>query len=248
MKEINPYQSPPQASGYYAEDVTALPVSRLWHMAKGLGVVGVLIVLPIFLFRRIFHLPFAVNHATRRITNLSEIREAEVPVELRESFAPFEEACRKAGMAPAIHVRPPWIGGKWGFFSAWLDSSGQVHASIAAVHLRMGQMQRSKIMFSCHSRLKSGTDLHTAAPAPKDWIPEMVPPGCEPLILDETTPPEEVIARHRARISHGADVVSFTNETLEGEIIRSTDTLFDFLIAKRIYVPVSLAEVDRLRR
>jgi hypothetical protein len=181
------------------------------------------------------------------VTELPAIAEEELPAEIRNELAPLEAACREAGLAHVRTFRAPWIGGKSGVYSLWLNPSGEMYCNITRIHLQLGSLRRSKTVLGCHSRLASGVFLHTAAVAPQDWIPELIPPNHDFLRLPPDTQPATTIQRHWERIAGLSGVVQFNRETLADETIRAAHELFDYLVAKGIYTPLSSSEVKRLQ-
>src|SRR5438105_1715603 len=121
----NPYQPPLESPQYYTDDITTLSVGAIWRFASRQGIVGCLVTFPMFLMRKLLKLRFPANHATCRVTELPAIDEGELPAEIRNELAPLEAACREAGLAHVRTFRAPWIGGKAGVYSLWLDPSGQ---------------------------------------------------------------------------------------------------------------------------
>jgi hypothetical protein len=243
----NPYQSPTESPQFYTDDITRMPVSAIWRTSRRQGVIGCLMVFPMFLVRKLFKLRFPANHATCRVTELAALADDEIAAEIRGGFAPFETACREAGMEHVRSFRPPWIGNKSGVFSIWLDPSGETYCNITHIDLQLGSMRKSKTVFACHSRLASGVHLHTASVRPEDWIPELIPPHQEFVRLPQETPPSAVIKHHRERLIGRADIVRFNSETLLDEVIRGSQEMFDFLLAKGVYTPLSSAELQRLQ-
>lgn len=243
----NPYQPPLESPQYYTDDITTLPVGAIWRFTSRQGIVGCLVTFPMFLLRKFFKLRFPANHAACRVTELPAIAEDELPAEIRNELAPLESACRDAGLAHVRTFRAPWIGGKSGVFSLWLDPNGVMYCNLTRIHLRLGSIERSKTVLGCHSRLASGVFLHTAAVAPRDWIPELVPPNHDLLCLSPDTSPADVIQRHRQRLAGMEGIVTFNRETLIQEMIKASHETFDYLVAKGIYAPLSSSEVKRLQ-
>lgn len=243
----NPYQSPIESPQYYTDDITTLPISAIWRFARRQGVVSCSILFPMFLARKLLKLRFPANHATCRVTELPAIRQEDLPADIQSDLDPLEAACRDAGMEHVRTFRVPWIGGKSGVFSIWLDPSGDVYCNITRINLQLGSIRKSKTVFACHSRLTSGVDLHTAPVAPQDWIPELIPPSQDFAPLPPDTLPAAVIQRHRERVSGLTGIIRFDTKTLIDEVLRASQQMFDFLLAKGIYTPLSSTEVKRLQ-
>jgi hypothetical protein len=242
----NPYQPPTESPQFYTDDIIGMPVTAIWRTSRRQGAIGCLVVFPMFLVRKLLQLRFPANHATCRVTELPALGDNEIPAEICRSFAPLESACREAGMEHVRSFRPPWIGNKSGMFSIWLDASGELYCNITHIDLQLGSIRKSKTVFACHSRLASGIHLNTAPVRPEDWIPELIPPHQDLVRLAPDTPPAAVIRRHKERLIGRADIVHFNSETLLDEVIRGSQEMFDFLLAKGVYTPLSSAETKRL--
>jgi len=144
--------------------------------------------------------------------------------------------------------RPEWIGNKSGLFSIWLDAPGMVYCTATWIELRLGEHRRTRVVFSGHSELASGVELHTGPLAPEDYIPEMIPPDQELLPLPVDTKPSDVIGRHRERIAARRDLVCFDAVSLMTNMTRRSQRLFDYLVTRGFYSPLTIEEVERLRR
>ena len=101
-------------------------------------------------------------------------------------------------------------------------------------------------MFACHSWLRSGVQFHTAPAAPEERNPEIVPPKEDIMALPADAQPSYVIDRHRDRIAGRSDVRSFDKDSLMREVLRSSQQIFDYLVAQGIYSPLSDGETERL--
>jgi hypothetical protein len=181
-----------------------------------------------------------------RIVTLSPILDEELPSDIRDAFAPFEAACRAYEMEHVLSFRPPWIGGRSAVFSFWLDPSGKVFCNITRIDMKLGSFSKTATVFACHSRLDSGVEMHTSPVAPENWIPELVPPNQDLEPLAPETEPANVIDRHIRRIADRSGIIQFTSKTLLDEIVRGSQEHFDYLVAKGVYTPLSVAEVQRL--
>jgi hypothetical protein len=243
----NPYQSPVDAQRrYFTDDITLLPITVIWRTCRRQGLTGWFILFPMFLGRKLIRWRFPANHATCRVDRLSPITNDDLPPATRIAIDAFETVCRQCGMEQVSLFRPPWIGNKKGVFSVWIEPGGEVYCNITQIDIRLGTFHKSKTVFACHSKLKSGVELHTSPLAPEDWIPEMVPPDQDIAPLPPDTDPLQVVEQHRQRIAGRSDVVRFTSQTLLEEIVRGSQKQFDFLVAKGIYAPLSEVEIQRL--
>jgi hypothetical protein len=200
-----------------------------------------------FVARKAVGLRHRANYGISRVSELSALPDDQIPQHVKQAFAPFAEVCRTYQMQPVRCIRSPCIGNRTVFSSMWLDPAGKTNCSITWIDVRLGALRKTKTLFACHSWLQSGTELHTGAIAPTEWIPELVPPNREMLPLAEDTPTSVAIDRHQERIAGRSDVRSFDVDSLMLEILRDSQELFDYFVARGFYMPLSEAEINRLR-
>lgn len=242
----NPYQSTPDSLQYYRDDITTLPTSAIWRMARKHGAVFCAISFPFLLLRKALGWRFKAFHGTRRPNELPPMVDCESLAQARRDFSVYENTCIDYGMELVRTFQPPWIGGKTGVFAAWLHPAGEFYCNITRIDIRLGTQHRSQIIFSCHTSFESGLVFHTSPLSPKDWIPEMVPPNHEILGLNPDASPAEVIEAHLQRISGRAGIIKRKAESLMPSIVHESQAQFDFLVKKGIYVPLSSQEAQRL--
>jgi hypothetical protein len=245
----NPYE-PPTASSelpqFYTDDITLMPPAVIWRTVRRQSLVGCVLLFPYFAARKLLRLRHRANHGTARVTALPLLPEEQIPKDVGLAFKPFMEVCKACQMDPVQYIRSPCIGNKTSFSSIWLDPTGRTYANMTWIDIQLGGLRRTKTVFACHSWLQSGVELHTAPMAPEDWIPEIVPPNQDILALAADTSPSQVIDRHRERIAARSDVCVFDEESLRQAILRSSQEIFDYMVARGIYSPLTKAETERL--
>lgn len=233
---------------YYTDDVTLLPIRVIWRAMRRQPMPAAFVAFLYILARKFLRRRFPANHGSHRQPRLTSSLSDDIPFDVRMAFAPFGKVCEARGMNHVGFFHPEWIGNKRGLFSIWLDPQGLVYCTIAWIDLRLGDQRRSKVVFSCHSVLVSGVELHTGPLAPEDHIPEMIPPDQDLLPLPLDTTPCDAIDRHRERITGRGDIVCHDAASLMAHLIRGSERLLDHLVAKGIYAPLTSVEVERLRR
>ena len=245
----NPYKAPASAwssAEFYTDDITLMPIIAIWRALRGQPLFGRVLAFLYILARKALGKRFPANHGTRRPTELTSVPPDEIPGDIRAALAPFDDACTARTMKHLGYFRPQWIGNKRGLVSLWLDPTGATSCSITWIDMRLGSFRKTKVVFACHSTLASGVELHTGPVAPEDWIPEVVPPNQELMRLPVDVQPSHVIERHRERLANRSDVVCFNVDSLLTETVRRSQDLFDYLVAKRIYTPLTVEEAERL--
>lgn len=242
----NPYQSPDMSPKFYTDDITLLPITAIWRTVRRQTILAQAFLFPCFLVRKMLKLRYPANHGTCRPTELHPVGDVQLPPVVRDAFAPYQEACSAQGMNPMGCFQPPWIGNRTAFSSIWLDRTGKTYVTIIWIHIRLGALQNTNTVFACHSQLLSGVELHTVPVAPQNWTPEIIPSNQHLLRLDEGVQPLSVIDCHNKRIANRSDVIHYDESSLPEQIIRNAQDLFDFMVAKGFYSPLSAVEVENL--
>lgn len=242
----NPYQCKPDSVQYYRDDITTLPTSAIWRMARRQGLAFCAISFPFLLLRKALGWRFKAFQGTRRPNELPPMVDSESLAQARRDFSVYENTCLEYGLELVRTFRPPWIGGKSGVFAVWLHPEGEFYCNITRIDVRLGNQHRRQIVFSCHTSLESGLVLHTSPLSPEEWIPELVPPNDEMLALRPDSSPDEVIEAHLQRIGGRTGIIRKTAELLMPSIVQESQDHFDFLVAKGIYVPLSSQDAQRL--
>ncbi len=242
----NPYQCTPDSLQYYRDDITTLPTSAIWRMARQRGVVFCAISFPFLLLRKTLRWRFKAFHGTRRPNELPPMVDSESLAQARRDFSVYENTCLEYGMEHVRTFRPPWIGGKSGVFAVWLHPGREFWCNVTRIDIRLGTQYRSQIIFSCHSSLESGLVLHTSPQSPEEWIPELIPPNHEMLGLKLDATPAEVIEAHIQRISGRTGIIKRNAESLMANVVQESQDHFDFLVAKGVYVPLPNQDAQRL--
>ncbi|MBI1247425.1 hypothetical protein GC197_06205 [bacterium] len=243
----NPYESPGDTA-YYTNDLTALPYNFIWRIAWRQGIFGALVLFPIFAIRKLLGLHMPATYATWRLEELELLDESELPRRVLKGLEPFDEICRGCGLRHLGYIVSNRIGWRKEVSSYWLSMDGASFYNATYIFIKVGTMQMEKHVFSCHSKLESGTEIHTGQLDPKDYIPEMVPPGQELESLSPDSTPTQLIEHHNHRIADYSDVVHFTLEALPEHLLHGARKMFEFMVTKGFYVRVPAARVDELKQ
>lgn len=231
---------------YYADDITLMPVVVIWRMVSQGSLLTGLPVFLYFLVRKVLRLRHPANYAAARPDVLSKITREAVPSEVLCEMTPDVETCQAAGFTVVTWTHPDIIGNKQSYAVMMLHESGLVSATVVWFRISLGDQVRRQTVFSCQSFDESGTHLCTGPVANRQWIPELIPPDTDAVQLDIDTTASETIEAHFNRISGRDDLVRFNDATLEKQVLSGAQSMVDFMIKRRFYVPITAAEYERL--
>ena len=231
---------------FYTDDIILMPTTAILRVIRRQPFLLRVVLLPYFLTRKLLGLRHRANYGSSRPTQLPAVSVDELPPEVTQAFSSFSAVCTEHKMEHLRCVRSPSIGKKTAFTSFWMGQNGTTYANITWIEIRIGRAQKTKTVFACHSLLHSGVELHNAAMNAADWIPELIQPNQDFVVLPADTQASDVIAAHRKRLSSRSDVREFDADSILQQILRSSQEVFDFMLAKGIYSPLSQAETEQL--
>jgi hypothetical protein len=234
------------ATTYYADNVVAMPIAALWRASLSAAPLFCLPLFLYFLFRKMVGWRFPAHYGIASPVAHEELRAAEIPREVHEAYARYTDAVFHAGCRFLFFLRSHFIGAREGYSAVYLHESGLVWVALAWIHFWIGSRDRSRVVFACHSRRRSGIRLHTGPVPEESRLPQLVPPMDEMLYLPMHTSTEEVIAEHLCRLKGEKDLVRFDAETLRQELVQSAQDIIDFQVSKGYYIELTAAEVNRL--
>src|SRR5205814_2366885 len=159
------------------------------------------------------------NFGTARVDTLPAVFPDLVPDHVRAEMAPYLRACEAAGFSVMFFLKGNYIGARRSYSAVLLNQSGSVYATVVWLHLWLGAVTRSSVVFACHSCLAGGIELHTGPLNREHWNPELVPPDQQVTRLPIGTPPEEVIAAHCQRVDSLGEGVRFDRESLANHLL-----------------------------
>jgi hypothetical protein len=112
---------------------------------------------------------------------------------------------------------------------------------------RVGQTENAQTILTCGSRLTGDRALNTVANAMIKALRGLIPPWVETQFLPDGTAPDVVIAAHRRAIADRNDVVPVPRSDWLASCLKSAQRGFDHLVAVKMLIPISQADVQRLR-
>jgi hypothetical protein len=233
---------------YYTDDITRLPYGVLWRCTIRASVAFGPTVFLLFALRKLLGWRFAANHGVARLESLPRVPANDIPRGVREAMAEPIHDLREAGFTVAFCLEGTYIGSKRSFAAVLLHETGRVIATVTWMRLSVGTTTTRRIILGLQSKRTDGTEIVTGPLADTDWVPELIPPYVEFEKLDADTPPPEVLRVHLGRIAPETDLRTFDEETLAVEMLNEGQRLFDFLVEKGFYAPLSDADVRRLSR
>jgi hypothetical protein len=204
---------------------------------------------PLFLYfgaRKLLGWRPRATFGAARVESLPTVLPDLVPDNVLTEISPYLRACAGAGFSLAFYLKGNYIGSRRGYSAVFLNRSGSVCATVVWLRLWGGSFTKTSVVFACHTCLADGVELSTGPLDDKHWNPELVPPDQQLMRLPIGTPPEEVIDLHSQRIDSLGNVVRFDQESLANHVVTKAQKLFDFMVAKGIYVPITDREVQRL--
>jgi hypothetical protein len=231
---------------FYTGDITLMPVAVIWRMVARQSILRRCLLFSYFLGRKALKLRHVACQGSCRPTHIPSIPDEQVPDEVNEAFIPFVEVCSANHMKRVRCIRSPCIGNKTSFTSIWLDPTGKVYCSITWIDLRLGALRKTKTLLACHTWLDSGVELSTAQVTPEEWIPELIPPRHDIMPLAADTQPSDVIDCHYERIANRSDIVRMDEDLLLKRILRGSQEVFDHMVSKGVYSPLTDAETQQL--
>jgi len=231
---------------YTYASITQRSFSSIWRMCWRLhGLAGPL-VFAHFSIRKLLRLRRAVYWGFSRPERIDMLPAAALPFTVRNEFEPAERACQAAGMRHIYYTKAPQIGGAQRYAAAYLSADGFYYVGIVWNHFSFKGQTRASTVFACHTPLTGGRRLHTAA-VPRRYVDTgVIEPEHEMLRLPPGTPPEVVIARHIERVHEASGVVRLREDNLIRFVLDDAQQLFDWMLEKRLYVPLTEQEVARL--
>jgi hypothetical protein len=219
---------------YFKTDSRRLSYAEYWRITSSFGafLVGAI--------AKLLRIPISFGHATPRTDHLVRLESTQLPPGTAEGFGRAIADCENHGLQFRFFYTIPALGPTKGVAAALLSADAQSHASL--VHVRGTRSERTA--FTVYSTLRDGTVLGTTNHKKQMEYPleyQMV------RLLD--APLGAIISCHRDRANAQADqIVPVTDDGLEGAIVRGNNRFIDFQVERGVFVPMSQAEIERLRR
>jgi hypothetical protein len=234
-------------TAYYTyASITQRSFSSIWRRCWQLyGLAGPLVFVH-FAVRKLLRLRRTVYWGFPRPEHIDPLPATALPFVVRKEFEPAERACQAAGMRHIYYTRAPHIGGAQRYAAAYLSVDGTFYTGIVWNHFVFKGQTRASTVFACHTPLTGGRRLHTSAVPRKYLDTDVISPDHEMLRLPPDIPPEEVIARHIERVHQASGVVRLREDNLIRFVLDDVQQLFDWMVEKGLYVPLTEQEVARL--
>ena len=116
----------------------------------------------------------------------------------------------------------------------------------AWIRIALGDAAQCRTTFSCQSFDQQGTQLTTGPIADRDWIPELTPPQHDIQRLPEHTSYRDAIETHMSRVAGRDDLMQWNPQTIEGQVLANSQSLVDFMVRQRYWIPISDNEYHEL--
>jgi len=228
---------------YYTEDITRLPFRVLWRINWRHPIMFMF-----FALRKLLRWPFPPTFGIARPDRIQTREWEQLPAEVQQQLAPYLKSLEESGMGLCCFSEGPYIGDHKQYTAILKNPSGTIWATATWFWMRIGSIQESKITLSFHSKLADGRQIHTGAmkPSPLSYL---VPTDEQLQLLPPGTAPAELIRHHEIALAKaGVDAVTFSREAWLEHALTAGQKGVDNMIEIGLYVPLTDAEVERLKR
>ncbi|MCI0357445.1 MAG: hypothetical protein L0211_03045 [Planctomycetaceae bacterium] len=232
---------------YYTENLFGLSYWRLFKVTAMQSVAGALIVFPVVAFRKLIRWKFRPTSAQQRPAEFDLVSPAEFPADAGAAVAPLVGVAVSAGFEVVLCHRKSVIGRKREYTVLLVEPTGRMAVEITWIWQGVGQIENAQVTFTCESKLAGGRELNTLANPMIEALREFLPEWVEFQFLPDGTPPNVVLATHRQAISDRGDGAAVPRPQWIAGYLASAQRAFDHFIARGMLVPISPAEVKRLR-
>jgi hypothetical protein len=231
---------------YTYASITQRPFPSIWRTCWRLYGLAAPLAFVHLTIRKVLRLRRIVYWGFPRPERIDILQESALPFVVRKEFEPGERACQAVGMQYVYYTKGPHIGGAQRYAAAYLSADGTFYAGIVWNRFVFKDQTRTSTVFACHTPLTGGRRLHTSAIPRRFLDAGMIPSEHEMLRLPRGTPPEEVIARHIERVHEASGVVRLREDNLIPFVLDDAQRLFDWMVEKGLYTPLTEEEVARL--
>jgi hypothetical protein len=231
---------------YYTYDPIQLPFASLWRLCWRLYWFAAPLVFLYLALRKLLRLRRAAYWGSPRPERIDPLAATALPFIVRNEFEPAERACQAAGMRHVYYTTQPRIGGKEAYAATYLSADGAFYAGIVWTRFSYRGQTQATTVFACHTRLGGGGQFHTSAMPAPHLTADIIPPDHEILRMPPGTSPEEVITRHIERVHEASGVLRLREDNLVRLVLDDAQQLFDRMVEKGHYVPLTEKEVARL--
>ncbi len=235
-----------QPRTYYTDDITLVPNYAIWRTLRRGSFLMALPMFAYFSLRKLLRWRYSANYAVARPDLIPKVSQESVPAEVLNALMPTVETCEAAGFSVITWARGEHIGNKQSYSVLMRHETGLVAAMAVWFRIQLGQQINQRVVFGCHSFDESGVQLSTGVVADHDWISEMIPPNQHTFRLAAATSDATVIEAHLDNVAARADLMEFDSESLEQQLLVKSQELFDHMIERGFYVPITTAELKRL--
>lgn len=220
---------------YYRVNGQALTYAEYWRMSPGVLAFAVAAV------RKLLHAPMPFTFSLPRPEALYLLEPWEVPVPVRRRWQRAVEACQDRGLRLVFcNTLPLLERDRSSYSAALLRTDGLVGATVVTSVVP----RRVETVFACLSRLADGHFLVTID-QPKKME---VPPEYEHVRLPGARP-DVVLDRHLEEIQQeGRRLLQASADDWPHLVLQSSQRLFNFHVARGVYVPLAEEEVEEIRR
>lgn len=232
---------------YYTVNSLAVSYHALWRQANPTWAPGGWRRFLKAAGRKLVRWPEAAEYGLCRETDLPDHPAKQVPAALLSLWDAHHRALREAGLEHVQYHRTPWIGGMTPYSSIWRDPEGAIFVNVSTVWRPQLPTAEQQIVFACHSWLASGELWHTLPGVSDEYdriTRRVIDRSC---FLAPETLPEYVLRKHRERIAGRSDVVRHDPVMLARARLENLQSQFDYLVANRVYRPLTIEEAAHLR-
>ncbi len=223
---------------YYRFDASKLTLAELWRCSNNRLEFVIAAICKLFGVNTAP--PFGIANADR----LVRVAPAAVPEYARREVMALSEQAQTLGMTPGLCFTHPTVGAVRGYGWHMYGGDRATVMAISYVRIVANAAVQEKALYAFVSELQDGRYLITAGSKQE----EDSPPNYEGEYL-RGQPMKEVLQRHRERLRYEtATPVPVANEAqLERFVFEYERGSTDYQVERRLFVPMSIEEVERLR-